>query len=103
MCTCFAGSEDYYLPAAAERSEEGDISLRQNRLLQSPADMIFSSAPVDGLLMQRRRRFHGWISDNEADDKISPKELVPATAMQLERLIRGADAHSKSRWDEMPK
>ncbi|KAJ9683781.1 hypothetical protein PVL29_016328 [Vitis rotundifolia] len=94
------GSEDCNPPAEEERTNERDISLDQNPL-HSPPHLISSSAPIDSLLMQRRRRFCGWISDNEPND-ICTKQLIPATVMQLEKLIHGTDTHSKSRWDEKP-
>ena len=100
MSTCFAGSEDCNPPAAEERTNERDISLDQNPL-HTPPHLISSSAPIDSLLMQRRRRCCGWISDNEPND-ICTKQLIPATMMQLEKLIRGTDTNSKSRWDEKP-
>ncbi|WKA00593.1 hypothetical protein VitviT2T_018933 [Vitis vinifera] len=94
------GSEDCNPPAAEERTNERDISLDQNPL-HTPPHLISSSAPIDSLLMQRRRRFCGWISDNEPND-ICTKQLIPATMLQLEKLIRGTDTNSKSRWDEKP-
>lgn len=96
-----AGGEDCDPPPAeAERTDERDISLEEN-LFHSPPPLISSSPPVEGLVKQRRRRFRGWISDDEPND-IDTVLLIPATKMQLERLILGMDEHSVSRWDEKP-
>ena len=99
----FAGDEDCNPAAEDERTDERDINLDQNQNhFHSPPPLISSAEPVDSLVMQKRRRFCGWISDDEPDDIDTMLQLIPATAIQLERLIRGTDPHSESRWDEKP-
>ncbi|KAJ9685337.1 hypothetical protein PVL29_017387 [Vitis rotundifolia] len=96
------GNEDCNPLAEEEITNERDISLDQNPFHSLP-HLISSSTLIDSLLlMQRHMRFCGWINDNEPND-ICTKQLIPTTVMQLEKVIRETDTHSKSRWDEKPK